>query len=138
MFVQNWNTDINESTRAWCYILYADLRIQPYLNLINIDKNRVALSRFRVSAHSLEVETGRWHKPVDVPFIERKYRTCLNCLEDELNFLLECPLYQEFIELMKTENKIEKRNVSMFIMKSFEIRKKLHLICNPLMPSFCI
>ena len=38
MFVQNWNTDINESTRAWCYILYADLRIQPYLNLINIDK----------------------------------------------------------------------------------------------------
>ena len=23
--------------------------------------------RFRVLAHRLEVETGRWHKPVDVP-----------------------------------------------------------------------
>ena len=30
----------------------------------------------------------------------------------------------ELIELMKTENKTEIRNVSMFIMKSFEIRKK--------------
>ena len=30
----------------------------------------------------------------------------------------------KFIELMKTENKIEIRNLSMFIMKSFEIRKK--------------
>ena len=59
-----------------------------------------------------------------------------------ISFLLECPLYHELrktyikpyywkrlnmpelIELMKTENKIELRNVSMFIMKSFEIRKK--------------
>jgi len=31
-----------------------------------------------------------------------------------------------FIELKKTENKIEIRNVSMFIMKSFEIRKTLY------------
>jgi len=30
-----------------------------------------------------------------------------------------------FIELIKTENKIEIRNLSMFIMKSFEIRRKL-------------
>ena len=44
MFVQNWNTDINDSTHARCYIMYADFRFQPYLNLINIEKNRVALS----------------------------------------------------------------------------------------------
>ena len=31
-----------------------------------------------------------------------------------------------FIELMKTENKIEIRNLSMFIMKSFESRKTLY------------
>ena len=67
MFVQNWNTGINDSTIARCYILYADFRFHPYLNLINIETNQVALSRFRVSAHRLEVETGRWHKPVDVP-----------------------------------------------------------------------
>ena len=90
------------------------------------------MSRFRVWAHRLEVETGRWHKPVAVPFNERKCRTCLNCLEDEIHFLLECPLYwkrlnmPKFIELIKTENKIEIRNVSMFVMKSFEIRKPLY------------
>jgi len=33
----------------------------------------------------------------------------------------------KFIELMKTENKIEIRRLFMFIMKSFEIRKKLYL-----------
>ena len=75
MCVQNWNTDINNSTRARCYTLYADFRFQPYLNLINIENVRVALSRFRVSAHRLEAETGRWHKPVAVPFNERKCRT---------------------------------------------------------------
>jgi len=32
----------------------------------------------------------------------------------------------QFAELMKTENKIETRNISMFIMKSFEIRKRKH------------
>ena len=75
--------------------MYADFRFQPYLNLINIENNRVALSCFRVSAHRLEVETGKWHKPVAVPSNERKCRTCLNCLEDEFHSLLECPLYHE-------------------------------------------
>ena len=86
MFVQNWNTDINDSIRARCYILYANFRFQSYLNLNNIEIFRVALSRFRVSAHRLEVETGRWHKPVAVHFNEIKCRTCLNCLEDEFHF----------------------------------------------------
>ena len=122
------------------------LGFQPYLNLINKEQFRVALSRFRVSAHRLEVETGRWHKPVAVPFNERKCRTCLDYLEDEFHVLLECPLYHElrktyikpydwkrlnmskFIELIKTENKIEIRNLSMFIMKSFEIRKKTFIL----------
>ena len=75
MFVQNWNTDINKTTRARCYTLYDDFRFKPYLNLINIEKVRVALSRFRVSAHRLDVETGRWHKPVAVPFNKSKCRT---------------------------------------------------------------
>jgi len=42
----------------------------------------------------------------------------------------------KFIELMTTGNEIEIRNVSMFVMKSCEIRKKTEPIM-PLMPS-CI
>ena len=34
----------------------------------------------------------------------------------------------KYIELMKTENKIEIRNLSMFIMTYFEIRKTLYIV----------
>ena len=74
MFVQNWNTDINDSICVRYYFLYAKFMFQSYLNPINLYNNCVALSRFRVSANRLEVKTGRWHKPV--PLNERKCRTC--------------------------------------------------------------
>ena len=60
-------------------------------------------------------------------------------LEDEFHVLLQCPLYHELRKkhiqpyswnilnmpkFMKTETKIEIRNVFMFIMNSFIIRKK--------------
>jgi len=32
------SNDINDSTRARCYMLYDDFRFQPYLNLTNIEK----------------------------------------------------------------------------------------------------
>ena len=38
MFAHNWNAYINDSTRARCYILYANFRFQPYLNLIHTEK----------------------------------------------------------------------------------------------------
>jgi len=44
-----------------------------------------------------------------------------------------------FIELLKTENKIEIRNVFIFITKSFELRKKHFILRSmPLMLSFFI
>jgi len=69
-------------------------------------------------------------------FNERQCRTCLNCLEDDFNFSLECYLYNElrkpyivftqFIELMTTQHKIEIRNLSVFIIKAFENRRTLY------------
>ena len=100
MFTQKWNTDINYSTHARCYVLYAYFKFEPYLSLMNIAKVRVSLSRVRVSAHRLEIETGIWTKPTAVPLNERKFRTCINYLEDELHCLLECPLYNELSLLL--------------------------------------
>ena len=62
MFVKNWNVYINDSNRARCYNVYANLRFHPYLNLIHIEQNCVLLSCFRVSAHMLEVETDKMKK----------------------------------------------------------------------------
>jgi len=63
MFVQNWNTDINDSTCVRYYFLYANFRFQPYLNPINLEKN-VLHCHVLESSNRLEVKTGRWHKPV--------------------------------------------------------------------------
>ena len=42
--------------------------------------------------HGLEVEIGRWKRPVKVAYAERKCRVC-GVLEDEFHFLFECPIY---------------------------------------------
>ena len=129
MFVYNWNTDVNDSTCARCYVLYAYFMFPPYLSLINIEKVRVSLSRVRVSAHRLEIETGRWNKPANVPLNERKCRTCITYLEK--NAYIE-PFYwkisnmPKLIELKTTENVTAIRTVSMYIMKAFEIRTTLY------------
>ena len=47
MFVQNWNAYINDFTCARCYILYANFRFQPYLNLIHIEKREREKERER-------------------------------------------------------------------------------------------
>ena len=57
---------------------------------------RRTLANFRCSNHNLAIETGRHNK------IERLLRYCKYCLkrnvhvvEDELHFLLNCPLYDD-------------------------------------------
>ena len=58
-FIQNWNEQINNSTRANTYKLFADFNFQLYLDTINIQKYRIALTKLRVSSHRLEIEVGR-------------------------------------------------------------------------------
>ena len=69
-------------------------QLQPYLDIVNVNKFSNEFSRLHVSSRSLEVELGRWVKPVRIPFDERK---CVNCsvLEDEYPFVLACPLYSD-------------------------------------------
>ena len=91
MFLQTWSSEMENTTRGRTYRLFSSFQLQPYLNFVNVSKFRMALTRFRVSAHRLEVEAGRWHKPEKIPFQNRKCKRC-NVLEDEFHFLLECPM----------------------------------------------
>ena len=65
---------------------------EKYLELQDF-KKRQSICKLRISAHSLKIETDRYSKK----HIERSQRLCSNCslgkVEDELHFLLECPLY---------------------------------------------
>ena len=64
---------------------------EKYLNTIKNKDWKICLTKFRVSAHNLLIETGRHHN------IKAEDRICKHCnlneIEDEKHFLIECPLY---------------------------------------------
>ena len=53
VYVQNWFAELNISSRAKTYVLFADFKLQPYLCDVNIVKFRKALTRPRLSSHRL-------------------------------------------------------------------------------------
>ena len=54
------------------------------------------LSKYRISAHSLSVENGRYK---NLPKIERKCLCCnLREIEDEYHFVLICPAFSDLRE----------------------------------------
>ena len=71
-----------------------DISTQGYLNsIIDKKKYRITLSRFRVSPHDLQIETGRHH---NIDIRDKKCNNCnMNMIEDEYNFLLVCPKHRE-------------------------------------------
>ena len=141
IFIQKWISELSDSTRARSYILFADFKLQSYLSDVNIVKYRTALSRIRVSAHRLEIETGRWHKPVAIPHCDRKCLAC-NLLEDEFHFILECQLYKDlrkqylkqyyytapnipkFVALFQSQNVTVNRNLAIYVYKAMELRER--------------
>lgn len=115
-------------------------KYQVYLDIVNVKKFQQSLSRLRLSSHRLEIETGRWTKPEKTPLDNRKCKICM-LLEDEYHFILECTLYKDlrkqyikkyfwnppnmpkFIQLCTSENRKTIRNLSIYIEKSFQLRK---------------
>ena len=57
--MQTWAAEIEDSSRASLYRLFANFDVAFYLNHITIKKFRVALAKLRLSSHNLEVESGR-------------------------------------------------------------------------------
>ena len=140
-FIQLWNSELNDSSRALFYRNISGFGFQPYLDVVQVKKFRTALSRLRLSSHRLEVEMGRWVRPVRVQYDERKCRVC-GLLEDEFHFLLECTIYRnlrnmyikkyyyacpnmfKLMELFSTSNKKYIRNLATYVFKAFDERNK--------------
>ena len=118
---------------------------EMYMNKVNNIKHRIALSRFRLSCHKLNIELGRYTR---IPREERYCPFCPNVVEDENHFLFNCdayiternllfqtvqsytPLFKFYTQeikllcLMTREETIPQ--VAKFIFKAFEIREHLH------------
>ena len=84
---------IRESSRLKMYsMLKQEARAERYLSYITDTRHRTALTRLRLSSHSLHIETGR-HTGTD-----REDRICTLCrtgVEDESHFLITCPMYND-------------------------------------------
>ena len=64
-FVQNWksqihNLAINPILRTYT-TFKADFLLETFLDTVNDTRYRIAISRFRASSHSLEIERGRYN-----------------------------------------------------------------------------
>ena len=139
-FIQNWNSRLNDSTRALFYRNFS-FGHKTYLDFVSVGKHRFALSRLRLSSHRLEVETGRWARPNAIPFEERRCTSC-HSLEDEFHFVLECSRYNDLrtmyipnyyrrrpnmfklVELFKSESKKTQINLSLYVFKAFKVREQ--------------
>ncbi len=93
-FIQSWHTALSMSEKLRTYVLFKQqFSCESYLSRVLSVAHRHALARFRISAHKLAVETGRYSRPI-IALCERRCRQCNSgAVEDERHFLLSCPSF---------------------------------------------
>ena len=88
-----WNYKIMESPKAISYSKFKhNVSSEKYLINVKNIRHKIALTRLRLSNHNLRIETGRHVRPK----LERHERKCFICsdeIENELHFVVKCPLY---------------------------------------------
>ena len=74
--------------------LKGSFKIEPYIIQIKNRNQRHWLSRYRTSAHKLNIELGRYSRPV-TPISERTCYYCdEGCIDDERHFILFCQTFK--------------------------------------------
>jgi hypothetical protein len=101
---------LNKEHSSELVFLIIKLSLKKYLLILNEDERRV-LIKFRVSAHNLEIEKGRY---IGVKTEDRICKLCNTGVEDETHFLLQCPVL---------ENKRTQITNSTLLSSSFSISK---------------
>ena len=112
---------------------------EQYIELNNINKFRSCLANFTRGSHSLKSEKGRYYG------VPREFRFCIcdGIVEDEIRFLLICPLIDSnldevyiddrfssnantwsFHRIMSCRHEIVIRNLAMFLYYAFKTRSE--------------
>ena len=97
--------------------VYTTFELQKYLTFCISKSFTLFLSKIRLTAHSLAIETGRYNKPF-TPAEVRYCKYCLNQIENENHIILYCPLY----------NCIRGSFQSIFKEEVFNLFSKIHKI----------
>ena len=126
-FIQNWKAEINDCRKLKYYCKFkVDFIFEPYLFNIKSDRLRISLTRFRLSAHSVAIETGRFIN------VDRENRLCLvcnqKCVESKFHFLLVCNKYRDLRYLFLNKYSSFPSTCNFFlIMSSNSIKLQLSL-----------
>ena len=100
----NLKTHLVEAKKLRTYALFkTTFKFESYLDILSDFSLRSNFAKLRLSAHNLQIESGRYGIK-NTPAAERY---CLYCkinddyvVEDEVHFLVNCPLYREDREKM--------------------------------------
>ena len=90
-FVDKWNSEIssNRSTILETYALYKSHYVtEAYLDLISNPKHRIAVSKLRASSHNLEIERGRYTRPITN--LEERLCPVCHVVDNEIHFVTRC------------------------------------------------
>ena len=92
IFHDQWKQKLETSTKSDTFRSFKEtMKFESYL-LHRNRKERVALTKLRISDHKLMIEEGRRTRPI-IPREQRKCLVCNNKVENETHFLTECKLY---------------------------------------------
>jgi hypothetical protein len=140
VYIQTWFECIQSQSKLKYYIIFKkEFCFETYLNCIDNEKHRIALSRFRLCSHHLEIERGRLN---NIDINDRKCKVCTSdMIESEFHFLCICPIYRElrlkynirlsfntlkyFETIMSTKSVKRIRKVSKFIYFAMLKRKEI-------------
>ena len=141
VYIQNSFARISHSPKGFIYQHLVDhFSLQFHLQKPIIYVYKKLITKFRVSAHNLNIEVGRHRN------IQRRNRLCqlceLNEVEDEFHFILQCPFYVEIrrkyikkyyyirasvfklIQLLSVQNVKELRNLGRYLYHAENLRKE--------------
>ena len=97
-FKHCWDHDKSKSAKLTFYhSTKVVFKKEPYIDVINNPSHRYRTTRLRISAHDLEIESGRYSK---IPRESRVCKWCLltfneNKIETENHMLFQCDLYAD-------------------------------------------
>jgi hypothetical protein len=94
-----WKNQISNVPKLRTYVSFKSSFGQENYVALDMPKYfKSIMSQFRCGILPLRIETGRYHGE---PTVERICSLCsLNCVEDEIHFLLYCPLYSKFRKIL--------------------------------------
>ena len=119
-YLQSWHEAVDETSNHRLYkSLKTSFGMEKYLNCLEDNSLRIALSKIRLGSHNFMVERGKW----GFPKLDFKDRICTTCktIEDEYHCFIECSRFKhlrkglpkellskpsmfDFLNILKTSN----------------------------------